>query len=462
MVRLVVVGCGYVGAVTAACLAELGHRVLGIDIDEGRVRALQRGSSPVYEPGLEPLIQGGLASGRLSFSSSYFESIDAEIVFITVNTPASQEGAADLRAVRDVVTALGPRLAPGTILVNKSMVPIGTGELVEGMAARSGARDVSVVSNPEFLREGSAVHDFLHPERVVLGSNDPAAAQRVSRLYEPLGAPIQCVDIRTAEMIKYASNAFLATKISFINEIANICESLGADVLEVARGMGTDSRIGERYLQPGLGWGGSCFPKDVRALALMAAVHGAHPQLLRSVMDINAGQRLRTVQKVREGLGGLERRRVLVLGGTFKPDTDDVRNSPALEVASLLEVEGACVAVYDPVLKRRPVGPIDNIEVVGSILDGARGADAVVLGTDWPEFQAIDFVRLARAMRGDLIVDARDCLDPVVVHAAGLRYRCLGRPAAELDTPPVSNGKKSPEALRPSRTVRHREKHARR
>jgi UDPglucose 6-dehydrogenase len=430
--KLAVIGCGYVGAVTAACFAELGHDVTCVDIDRDRVEQLRRGRSPIHEPGLEPLLRRGLASGRLAFLDSYADGFDAEIVFIAVNTPASQEGAADLRAVRDAVTSVAASLRAGAIIVNKSTVPIGTGDLVAGMARRSSEHELSVVSNPEFLREGSAVNDFMHPDRVVLGSDCKEAIDRVGELYEPLGAEIQKVDIRTAEMVKYASNAFLATKISFINEIAAICESLGADVQEVARGMGLDDRIGERFLHAGLGWGGSCFPKDVRALAHMAALHGTHPQLLRSVMEINSDQRLRTIQKLRSALGELEERRILILGAAFKANTDDIRNSPALELARLLALEGAEVVMHDPVVSAgRIAAACPSVTVASTPEEGAIDCDAIIVATEWSQFRELDFEHLGARMNSRVIVDGRNCLDPDQLRLAGFDYRCLGRPAAE-------------------------------
>ena len=432
MTQLAVVGCGYVGTVTAACLAHLGHSVECIDVDEDRIAVLNEGRSPIHEPGLDALIREGLDSGRLQFRHGYPERFRAEIAFIAVNTPGSQEGAADLRAVRDAVASVARALPPGSIIVNKSTVPIGTGDLVEGMAERSGSGPLSVVSNPEFLREGAAVADFFAPDRVVLGSKDPEASARVAALYDSLDAPILLTDIRTAEMIKYASNAFLATKISFINEMAAICESVGADVQLVAAGMGADERIGERFLEAGLGWGGSCFPKDVRALVHIAATRGTNPQLLRSVIEINADQRLRAVRKLREGLGSLEGRRVLLLGAAFKQGTDDLRNSPALELAELLRHEGAHVAIYDPIIdseRIRAVAP--EIATVETPLGGATGADAVVVATDWPEFAELPLGEIARAMRHPLLLDGRNCLDPDAVRGAGLEYLCIGRPTAE-------------------------------
>ena len=431
MANVGVIGCGYVGAVSAACLAELGHDVECIDIDRERINLLRSGRSPIYEPGLEEILVRGLRAGRLAFSSDYPDQFRASIVFIAVNTPGSQEGAADLRAVRDAVAQVAPRLQTGSIIVNKSTVPIGTGDLVEGVARRCGARDVSVVSNPEFLREGSAVGDFLHPDRIILGSNDSTAIDRVEALYAGLDAPVQRVDIRTAEMIKYASNAFLATKISFINEMAAICEALGADVADVAAGMGLDVRIGAQFLHAGLGWGGSCFPKDVRALAHMAAVHGAHPQLLRSVMEINNEQRLRTVRKLRNAVGDLDGKRILILGAAFKASTDDTRNSPAIELASLLQLEGAHVAIYDPVVTAEAILRLQpGIEVVSSVADGARGSHGIVLATDWPEFLELDFGILRQLVARPVMIDGRNCLDPATVTRAGFAYDCIGRPRA--------------------------------
>jgi UDPglucose 6-dehydrogenase len=411
-----------------------------IDTDGERVAQLRAGQSPIHEPGLEPLLQEGSRAGRLSFHDCYPAKLCAEIVFIAVNTPASQEGAADLRAVRDAVSSTASRLQPGAIIVNKSTVPIGTGELVAGMAERSSGHAVAVVSNPEFLREGSAVHDFMHPDRVILGSDSHEALERVAALYEPLGADVQQVDIRTAEMIKYASNAFLATKISFINEIATICESLGADVEEVARGMGMDERIGSRFLQAGLGWGGSCFPKDVRALAHMAAVHGTHPQLLRAVMEINSDQRLRTVQKLHTALGELERKRVLVLGAAFKANTDDIRNSPAIELASLLVLEGADVRIYDPVVTAARIqAACAGVTVASSPEAGASGCDAIVVATEWAQFRALDYDGIGATMRSRVVFDARNCLDSAALQAAGFDYRSVGRPARD-------GGPQTPEA----------------
>ena len=432
MATIAVVGCGHVGLVAGACFARIGHDVECIDIDAERVALLQQGGCPIHEPGLDELIREGLANGRLTFRAGFPERLDAEAVFIAVSTPSSTEGAANLRAVRQAVAAIAPALRPGTVLVNKSTVPIGTGDMVERTATRGGALRISVVSNPEFLQEGTAIRNFMEPDRVVLGSSDPEAIELVAALYAPLQADILRTDIRTAEMIKYASNAFLATKISFINEMAAICEAVDADVVEVARGMGSDARIGPQFLKAGLGWGGSCFPKDVQSLAHIAAAQGTHPQLLRSVMDINNDQRRRVLQKVRQALGTLENKRVLVLGAAFKPFTDDTRCSPALELADLLQLDGAEVVVYDPeVTADHITREFPWLLVADDLMSGARGADALVLATEWPEFRAMPLEAMGLVMANRLVVDARNYLDPPAVRAAGFEYRCIGRPVAE-------------------------------
>ena len=432
MPELAVIGCGYVGAVTAACFAHLGHRVTAIDLDQKRVELLQSGKSPIHEPGLEQLLRDGIAQNTLHFTGEYPEVLDAEIVFVAVDTPGSTEGAADLGAVRAAVAMVSPILKPNTVIVNKSTVPVGTAELVQTIARRHGPPSTAVVSNPEFLREGSAVHDFLFPDRVILGSDDPDALDRVASLYKAIRTTVHKVDTRTAETIKYASNAFLATKISFINEMAAVCEALGADVVEVAKGMGMDSRIGGQFLSAGLGWGGSCFPKDVKALAHMAAVHGTHPQLLRSVMDINSNQRLRAVQKLRKALGTLDGRYVLVLGAAFKGGTDDIRQSPSIDVARLLMLEGARLVIHDPVVTAEALATeLPGPQLVNDVLKGARGVDAIVLATDWADYRDLPLKTMRELALGSTLLDTRNFLDPDSVRAAGFDYLCLGRPNVE-------------------------------
>ncbi|MFN2169596.1 MAG: UDP-glucose dehydrogenase family protein, partial [Anaerolineae bacterium] len=332
MKNISVIGTGYVGLVTGTCFADLGNRVVCVDINEEKIAALKAGQMPIYEPGLEEMVERNVRAGRLHFTTSYREALaDAEFVFIAVGTPSGVDGEADLRYVRMAAEEIAETMAQPLIIVNKSTVPVGTGDWVADIISRHQERpiDFAVVSNPEFLREGAAISDFLNPDRVVLGSLNKEAAEKVAQLHLALRAPIVVTDLRTAEMIKYASNAFLATRISFINEIAAICEELGADVKEVAAGMGYDRRIGRYFLDAGLGYGGSCFPKDVLALEHMALIHGAHPSLLRAVMEINRDQRRKAIHKLRQELGGLQDRTIGLLGLAFKPNTDDMREAPA-------------------------------------------------------------------------------------------------------------------------------------
>lgn len=430
MKSICVIGAGYVGLVTGTCFADLGNQVVILDIDAGRVERLQSGVMPIYEPGLEELVRRNAAGGRLRFTTSYEEGLaQAEFVFIAVDTPSGTEGEADLRSVRAAASAIAAAMDHPLIIVNKSTVPIGTGDWVADIINRHRRNGVDfwVVSNPEFLREGSAVHDFLNPDRVVLGSMSREAAEKVAQLYLPLRAPIIVTDLRTAEMIKYASNAFLASRISFINEIASICERLGADVKEVAAGMGYDRRIGPAFLDAGLGFGGSCFPKDVRALAHMAAIHGCHPQLLRAVLEINADQRRMVVQKLRELLGGLDERTIGILGLAFKPNTDDMREAPALELIHLLQHEGARVKAYDPVAMDNARRVLPEITYCADPYQVAEGADALVVATEWNEFKHLDLERVHKAMRRPVVVDGRNIYDPEAMIALGFTYRGVGR-----------------------------------
>jgi UDPglucose 6-dehydrogenase len=427
---IAVVGVGYVGLVTGVCYADLGNRVIGLDIDEEKIARLRRGEPPIYEPGLGEMIERNLAAGRLSFTASYVEALaDAEFVFIAVGTPAGVDGEADLKHVRAAAEAIARAMVAPLIVVNKSTVPVGTGDWVADIIRSNQPRPIpfSVVSCPEFLREGSAIVDFMRPARTVLGSLDLDAMGKVARLHLPLRAPIITTDLRTAEMIKYASNAFLATKISFINEIANICEELGADVKEVAAGMGYDPRIGPHMLEAGLGYGGSCFPKDVKALAFMAAQKGRHPQLLQAVMDINADRRPMLIEKVRELLGDLRGKTIGLLGLTFKENTDDMRDAPALEVAGMLRSSGARVRGYDPV--GMPVARVlsPEIEMAKDPYELAAGADALVVSTPWNEFKQLDLARIRDLMRRPVVVDGRNLYDPAVMKSLGFEYRGFGR-----------------------------------
>lgn len=431
MKSICVIGSGYVGLVTATCFADLGNHVVTIDIDENKIARLKQGIMPIYEPGLEELVERNVKAGRLEFSTSYDEGLsNAAYVFVCVGTPSAVDGEADLKYVRAAAQSIAQHMKHPLIIINKSTVPVGTGDWTADIVAKSQPSpiDFSVVSCPEFLREGSAIGDFMQPDRTVLGSTDISAAEKVAELYEPLKAPVVITDIRTAEMIKYASNAFLATKISFINEISIICERLGADVTEVARGMGFDKRIGSQFLQAGVGYGGSCFPKDVKALANMALTHGMHPQLLNAVMDINDFQRKQIVLKVRDLLGGsLEGKVIGVLGLAFKPNTDDVRDAPALTVVRSLLNQGAKVKAYDPVAMETASAEQKGMTLCENAYDVASDVDALIVMTDWNEFKQLDMKRVYSSMKTPVLIDGRNVYDPQDMRERGFVYRGVGR-----------------------------------
>jgi UDPglucose 6-dehydrogenase len=444
MKRIAVVGTGYVGLTTGACFAELGNPVVCVDINAARIEALARGEVPFFEPGLGEMVNRNVGAKRLHFTTNYADAVpDAEIVFIAVNTPTTPSGSADLRYVRTAAETIGAHLHGHTVIVNKSTVPIGTGDWVGNILRRTARADVTfaVVSNPEFLAEGSAISDFMTPDRVVLGGDDRDAAETVASLYLALQAPIIITDLRTAEMIKYASNAMLATRVSFINEIAAICERLGADVRQVAMGMGYDRRIGKSFLSAGLGYGGSCFPKDVRALAQMADYAGCHPQLLRAVMEINNDQRVIVANKVREGLGGrLRDARISLLGLAFKANTDDMREAPSATLAEYFLDAGATVTGYDPQATdtaRAILG--DRISYAENAYSAVEGADAVVLVTEWPEFRALDLRRVRASMAGSVFVDGRNLYSPEEMRSLGFTYLGVGRGYAAQPFPADSD-----------------------
>jgi UDPglucose 6-dehydrogenase len=418
-----VIGTGWVGLVTAACFAELGHRVVARDVVAEKVAALERGEVPIHEPGLPELIERNRE--RLEFTTEIEPVLDAaRLIFICVQTPPTHSGDADLTAVTRAVEEIGS--GGQRALVMKSTVPVGTGRRI-----RSLAKGLAYVSCPEFLREGTAVKDFLEPDRVVIGADpeDEWAADAVAAAYEAVGAPTVRTDLSSAEMIKLASNAFLATKISFINEIANVSEEVGADVTEVARGMGLDDRIGPRFLQAGIGYGGSCFPKDVSALKILAGNSGYHFQLLNSVIEVNELQKRRVLSKLTKHLDSLSGKRVALLGLAFKADTDDMREASSLVLASRLQGEGATVVAYDPVAEDRAKELLSDVEMSQSALEAIDGADAVVLVTEWPEFAELDWVEVAKRMNTPLLVDGRNFLDAEAVRAAGLTYEGIGRPS---------------------------------
>ena len=432
MKHICVIGTGYVGLVNATCFADLGNHVVTVDIDERKVEALKRGEMPIYEPGLKEIVERNVRAGRLTFTTSYDEGLrDAEYVFICVGTPEGEDGEAELKYVRAAAATIATTMTQPLIIINKSTVPVGTGDVVTKVVFenQSQAIQFAVVSCPEFLREGAAVQDFMSPDRTVLGSTPENhwAAEAVAQLYLPLRAPIVMTDLRTAEMIKYASNAFLATRLSFINEIANICEKLGADVVEVAQGMGFDKRIGHHFLQPGIGYGGSCFPKDVKALTFMAAESGAHPQLLNAVTEINDFQRRRVADKLQEILGSVSGKTVALLGLAFKENTDDIRESPSLAIAETLIARGATVRAYDPVAMPVTAKEYPTIVMCENAYDAARGADAVVIATPWNEFKQLDMERLRDTLAQPVMVDGRNMYDPARMKSLGFHYRGVGR-----------------------------------
>jgi UDPglucose 6-dehydrogenase len=421
-----VIGTGYVGLVTAAGFAELGNEVWCIDIDAEKIAGLREGRIPIWEPGLEDLVLKH--RDRLKFSTELSDALEhARLLFVAVGTPPTYSGDADLSAVFSVVDSMPPSDAHA--LVMKSTVPCGTGANIQRRFRQTGKEGFRYVSCPEFLKEGSAVADFLNPDRVVVGDEGDWAGDAVVDLYAPLEAPLVRTDIRSAEMTKLASNAFLATKISFINEIANVCDETGADVVEVARGMGLDNRIGPKFLQAGIGFGGSCFPKDVAALKQLAGNTGYHFQLLNSVIEVNELQKRRVVQKLMKHLGPLVGKQIALLGLAFKPNTDDMREASSLVLSARLIADGAVLTAYDPVAEEEARKLIPGVEFAASAAEACADADAVVLVTEWPEFADLDWDAVAQSMRGKLIVDGRNFLSPQAVRAAGLLYEGIGRPS---------------------------------
>ncbi|TRU73016.1 MAG: UDP-glucose/GDP-mannose dehydrogenase family protein [Microcystis viridis Mv_BB_P_19951000_S69] len=460
--RVCVIGTGYVGLVTGVCLAHIGHHVICIDNNEEKVKLMKSGQSPIYEPGLSELMQSSAASGNLEFSTDLEAGVKhGEILFIAVGTPALPTGESDTRYVEAVARGIGAHLNGGyKVIVNKSTVPIGSGDWVrmivlDGVAERQKnlvaagggistleriEADFDVVSNPEFLREGSAVYDTFNPDRIVLGSNNPKAIEMMKELYAPLverqfsedpslpPVPVVVTDLSSAEMIKYAANAFLATKISFINEVANICDRVGADVTQVAKGIGLDSRIGSKFLSAGIGWGGSCFPKDVSALVHTAEDYGYETELLNAAINVNKRQRTIAIEKLQQELKILKGKTVGLLGLTFKPDTDDMRDAPALTMIEQLNRLGAKVKAYDPIVSQSGLSHgLSGVIIESDPERLADGCDALVVVTEWQEFLRLDYGKMAKTMREPVLIDGRNFLDPAVVTAAGFRYLGIGR-----------------------------------
>ncbi|MDL2341066.1 MAG: UDP-glucose/GDP-mannose dehydrogenase family protein [Pseudomonadota bacterium] len=431
--HIAMIGTGYVGLVSGACFADFGHDVVCIDKDKAKIDGLHAGKMPIWEPGLEALVKANVEHGRLQFTTDLEAGVKgAEAVFIAVGTPARRgDGHADLTFVFDAVRELARHIAPGTVVVTKSTVPVGTGDRIEAILKEEGVTGVAVASNPEFLREGAAIADFKHPDRIVVGAADEHARDVLKEIYRPLflnRAPILMTGRRTAELTKYAANAFLAVKISFINEIATLCEAVDADVQDVARGIGLDNRIGPKFLHAGPGYGGSCFPKDTLALLQTADAAGVDQRIVRTTVAVNDDRKAAMAARVADALGGkLEGKKIAVLGLAFKPNTDDMRDAPSIPLIEGLQKGGARVAAYDPVAAEQAGKILSGVEFAVDAYAAAKDADALVIVTEWDEFRALDLARLATAMNGTALVDLRNVYDRAEAERAGLSYRGIGR-----------------------------------
>jgi len=431
--NICVVGVGYVGLVTGTCFAEFGNTVVCVDNDEKKIDALRQGIIPIYEPGLEEMVKRCQSAGRLHFTTDVADAVEKSlVVFIAVGTPSGSGGSANLEYVYQVAETIGKLMKGYKVIATKSTVPVGTGKEIKEIVKKNQEQDIAfdVVSNPEFLREGSAIEDFMRPNRVVIGSESEQANAIMKDLYSPLyliETPVVITNVETAEMIKYASNAFLATKISFINEMANICDLVGADVHQVAKGMGLDKRIGPKFLHPGPGYGGSCFPKDTRAIAKLAESLGYRFRIVETVIEVNERQHERMVQKMESALGTLKGKRLGVLGLTFKPNTDDIRESPAIKIVKKFVDKGASVVAFDPAGMEAAREVLREVVFAKDMYDVAKDADALVLITEWNEFRFLDWERVKALLRSPRIMDLRNIYDPVRMKARGFDYHCVGR-----------------------------------
>jgi UDPglucose 6-dehydrogenase len=438
--RIAMIGTGYVGLVSGACFADFGHRVCCVDKDGGKIDGLNGGVMPIWEPGLEALVKANVERGRLTFTTDLASAVEgAEAVFIAVGTPARRgDGHADLTFVFEAVRELAKVMKPGTVVVTKSTVPVGTGDQIEAILKEEGVTGVSVASNPEFLREGAAIADFKHPDRIVVGAEDDHAQDVLREIYRPLflnRAPILITGRRTAELTKYAANAFLAVKISFINEIANLCEAVDADVQDVARGIGLDNRIGPKFLHAGPGYGGSCFPKDTLALLQTADAAGVDQRIVRTTVKVNDDRKAQMVDRVERALGGsVSGKRVGVLGLAFKPNTDDMRDAPSIPLIQSMIERGAAVAAFDPVARHQAEQVLSGIDFAEDAYAAADGADALVIVTEWDEFRALDLDRIASALRGKILIDLRNVYDRSEAEEAGLTYYGVGRGRVDVAT----------------------------
>ena len=431
--NICVVGTGYVGLVTGACFAEFGVHVTCVDKDGAKIDLLKQGEVPIFEPGLKELIGKNVKEGRLTFTTDAGNAVrQALVVFIAVGTPSSPDGSADLSYIREVASTIARNLDGYKVVVTKSTVPVGTGQVIEEIIRRERSTEApfDVVSNPEFLREGSAIEDFMRPNRVVIGAGSEQAVAIMRDLYRPLyliETPFVITDVATSEMIKYASNAFLATKVSFINEMANICERVGADVHQVARGMGLDGRIGPKFLHPGPGFGGSCFPKDLMAVDKIAGEHGYNFEIVKAVMRVNKRQRELMVEKIVRAAGGVSGKILAVLGLTFKPNTDDLREAPSIPIIRGLQRRGATIRVFDPAGMGEARKMLRRVEYAGDAYEAARGAHALIIATEWNQFRNLNWERMKEFLREPVVVDLRNIYDPVRMKAMGFRYACVGR-----------------------------------
>jgi UDPglucose 6-dehydrogenase len=436
--RIAMIGTGYVGLVSGACFADFGHRVCCIDKDAAKIDGLNAGKMPIWEPGLEAIVTANAERGRLTFTTDLASGVEsADAVFIAVGTPARRgDGHADLTFVFDAVRELAKVIRPETVVVTKSTVPVGTGDRIENILREEGASGVSVASNPEFLREGAAIADFKHPDRIVVGAEDDRAREVLKEIYRPLflnRAPILFTGRRTAELTKYAANAFLAVKISFINEIADLCEAVDADVQDVARGIGLDNRIGPKFLHAGPGYGGSCFPKDTLALLQTAQSAGVDQRIVRTTVDVNDSRKAQMVERVARAVGDLKGKRIAVLGLAFKPNTDDMRDAPSIPLINALVERGATVSAFDPVAREQAEKVFSGIEFAPDAYAAATGADALVIVTEWDEFRALDLQKVAELLGGKALVDLRNVYDRSEAEEAGLAYYGVGRGTLERD-----------------------------
>lgn len=436
--RIAVIGAGYVGLVTGACLAELGHTVTCVEIDPDRLARIERGELPIYEPGLDAIVARNRSAGRLVFTDEHATALrGASSVFIAVNTPPRSDGQADTSYVFAAVRSILAHAEPHAVVVTKSTVPVGTGDAIDGLAADAGRWDVSVVSNPEFLREGRAVRDFMVPDRIVIGTARAAAGTLVARLYATIDAPMILTDRRSAELAKYAANAVLATRISFVNEMAVLAETLRADIQEVTRIVGSDRRIGPSFLQAGLGWGGSCFPKDVRALAATAAEAGCRSSILPAIFEVNVRQRDWAVQRLLAMVETIPRATITVLGVAFKPDTDDIREAPAIEIIQRLIEAGVDVRAHDPVAMDHARRLLPDVRWCVDAYEAAWGSDALLLATEWGEYRDLDWRAMRDQMRGWKVLDGRNALDGEAMATLGFTYHSVGRPSRSPEPVPL-------------------------